>query len=193
VATPEGAEAPFVPQPRRQKDWDAYAAVIASFIGLLALAVSGYTAYLQRQQTKAIVWPSVTLGRSTYSHKFIVSNDGMGPARITAVRVEVKGTVVHDWSEAHRAAGNLGKNLNFHSSTSGRVIPPNGKIEMYEATKSDEAHRAYDVLFDEVPFGVTVCYCSVLDDCWLTTFGKRAFPSGEIDRCPIPPADRFQQ
>jgi uncharacterized membrane protein YebE (DUF533 family) len=35
------------------RKWDAYAAVIASFIGLLALAGSGYTAYVQRQQVRA--------------------------------------------------------------------------------------------------------------------------------------------
>jgi hypothetical protein len=37
------------------RDWDAYAAVIASFIGLLALSVSGYTAYVQRQQLRGAV------------------------------------------------------------------------------------------------------------------------------------------
>jgi hypothetical protein len=44
------------PVGKRRRDWDAFAAVIASFIGFLALAVSAYTAYVQRQQLRAQVW-----------------------------------------------------------------------------------------------------------------------------------------
>ena len=33
-------------RPPNRRDWDAVAAVIAAFVGLLALCVSGYTAYL---------------------------------------------------------------------------------------------------------------------------------------------------
>ena len=34
-----------------------YDVVIATIVGLLALCVSGYTAYMQRQQVRAAVWP----------------------------------------------------------------------------------------------------------------------------------------
>ncbi len=34
-----------------------YDAVIATLVGFLALCVSGYTAYMQRQQVRAAVWP----------------------------------------------------------------------------------------------------------------------------------------
>jgi len=34
-----------------------YDAVIATLMGFLALCVSGYTAYMQRQQVRAAVWP----------------------------------------------------------------------------------------------------------------------------------------
>ncbi len=33
-----------------------YDAIIATLVGFLALCVSGYTAYMQRQQVRAIVW-----------------------------------------------------------------------------------------------------------------------------------------
>lgn len=52
-------------------NWDAVAAIIAAFIGLLALLVGGYTAYIQRQgvQTeitgvRAQVWPYLEIGDS---------------------------------------------------------------------------------------------------------------------------------
>ncbi|MGH8155426.1 MAG: hypothetical protein ACREP0_09375 [Rhodanobacteraceae bacterium] len=42
--------------------WDAMAAIIASLVGLLALIVAGYTAYIQRQQVRAQVWPYLQMG-----------------------------------------------------------------------------------------------------------------------------------
>jgi hypothetical protein len=41
--------------------------VIAAGIGLLALLVAGYTAYLQRQQVRAQVWPRVEVMRKPES------------------------------------------------------------------------------------------------------------------------------
>ncbi len=60
--------------PAGGKDWDALAAVIATFIGILALAVAGYTSYLQRQQLRAQVWPRVQMGASNIEMKLIVEN-----------------------------------------------------------------------------------------------------------------------
>ena len=34
-----------------------YETVITTLVGFLALCVSGYTAYMQRQQVRAAVWP----------------------------------------------------------------------------------------------------------------------------------------
>src|SRR5262245_57135936 len=44
-----------------RRNWDAYAAVIATLVGLLALVVSAFTAYVQRQQLRAQVWPHLTV------------------------------------------------------------------------------------------------------------------------------------
>ena len=46
-----------------KRNWDASAAVIAAFIGLLALLLSAYTAHLQRTQVRAQVWPALQAGR----------------------------------------------------------------------------------------------------------------------------------
>ena len=42
-------------RPRREIRYDAVAAVIAALVGMLALLVAGYTAYIQRQQVRALV------------------------------------------------------------------------------------------------------------------------------------------
>jgi len=50
-------------QTRRRRDWNGVSAVIAALIMLPALCVSGYTAWLQRQQVRAQVWPRLLLWR----------------------------------------------------------------------------------------------------------------------------------
>src|SRR5262245_5394597 len=75
------AQRPAAPA-KTGRDWDAYAAVIASFIGILALSVSAYTAYVQRRQLRAQVWPHLELKYSTVALTFSATNAGTGPARV---------------------------------------------------------------------------------------------------------------
>ena len=46
-----------VPEERATRGASRYDAVIATLVGFCALRVSGYTAYVQRQQVRAAVWP----------------------------------------------------------------------------------------------------------------------------------------
>ena len=47
------------------------------FVGLLALCVSGYTAYLQRQQVRAQVWPYLEPGISGSKRDVMLFNKGV--------------------------------------------------------------------------------------------------------------------
>jgi hypothetical protein len=73
--------------------------VIASLVGLLAILVSGYTAYLQRKQVQAQVWPRVELARNGLKGSIMASSNGIGPARVKAVRITVDGKAVRHWTE----------------------------------------------------------------------------------------------
>lgn len=46
-----------VPEEKETRAAIRYETVIATFIALLAVCVGGYTAYMQRQQVRAAVWP----------------------------------------------------------------------------------------------------------------------------------------
>ena len=61
-----------VPEERETRRASRYDAVIATFVGFLALCVSGYTAYMQRQQVRAAVWPILEF------------DSGNGPIRFTS-------------------------------------------------------------------------------------------------------------
>jgi hypothetical protein len=46
-----------VPEEKETRAASRYETVIATLIGLLAVSVAAYTAYMQRQQVRAAVWP----------------------------------------------------------------------------------------------------------------------------------------
>jgi hypothetical protein len=175
------------------RDWDAYAAVIASFIGLLALAVSGYTAYVQRQQLRAQVWPRMQLKYSNIAPRFWADNEGTGPARVTAMRVTVDGSPVRSWYHVERAAGASTQGWLHRSSFSEAVLPA-GKEHTLIVPDSDRSQALFRELLPGGKHAITivVCYCSVLDDCWFATFGYPFLDSNAgPSECPIAPAERF--
>src|SRR3954462_11493506 len=75
-----------------------YDAVIATLVGLCALCVSGYTAYMQRQQVRAMVWPILEFDTSNDPNIHLgLANKGVGPAMIRHVIVKVDGQPVTTW------------------------------------------------------------------------------------------------
>src|SRR4029079_13656542 len=77
-----------------------YETFIATFIALLAVCVAGYTAYMQRQQVRAAVWPIREFDSSNGPDiHFTVSNKGVGPEIIGHVIVKVDGQPVKNWNE----------------------------------------------------------------------------------------------
>src|SRR5205807_9429834 len=78
-----------VPEQTETRRASRYDAVIATFVGLCALCVSGYTAYIQRQQVRAAVWPILQFDSSNAPDiHFTLANKGVGPAIIRNVIVK---------------------------------------------------------------------------------------------------------
>ena len=181
------------PGRRRRRNGDVYAAVIASLVGVLALAISGYTAYVQRQQLRAQVWPNVLLQYSGINMTFFARSQGTGPARITAIRMTVNGKVVRHWGELTTAAGFTDGQDVARSDLGAAVLSPDKEF-VFLQPRNDDSRPAFRELFPDGkrPLVVTLCYCSVLDDCWVSS--STAAPDeepGSRKDCPIPAAERF--
>jgi hypothetical protein len=74
-----------VPEEKETRAASRYETFIATFIALLAVSVAGYTAYMQRQQVRAAVWPILEFDSSNGPDiHFTVANKGVGPADHTA-------------------------------------------------------------------------------------------------------------
>jgi hypothetical protein len=108
----------------RRIRWDALAAIIAALIGLLALCVSGYTAYIQRQQVSAQVWPHLHIAQSTFPPEIYVENQGVGPAIVRNVEVLVGGKPQPDWDHVFAAVGMHGDINTQGPAMGGYVLTP---------------------------------------------------------------------
>jgi hypothetical protein len=180
---------------KARQNWDGYTAVIATLIGLLALGVSGYTAYVQRQQLRAQVWPHIEVETSNVApsvgHHIV--NSGTGPARVTAVRVTVDNKPVASWAHALKAMS-AGPGGVVTSQISNTVVPAGKDVTIIRPY--DEATTArFEQLFlgDGHEIVVTICYCSVLDECWVAKTNAAPDAMPDPAACPIPSADRFTQ
>jgi hypothetical protein len=184
-----------------------YDAIVATFVGILALVVSAYTAYIQKQQVRAQVLPILqfTSGFSDDDVHFDLSNKGMGPALIRDVHLSLHGKPVHNWWDlVERVYGS--REFNGHMSSIGNeVLSPNETILTFKflglATPKDVtdkqalAKRRTDEI-DKMrrtreEISVSICYCSTLDDCWMLRWGRDADGTAPIRRCPQHGDDSF--
>jgi hypothetical protein len=177
-------------RPLGRRHWDGLAAVIAALVGLLALTVSGYTAYLQRQQVRAQVWPYLEPGMSGSKREVILFNKGVGPAIIHSVKILVDGKPQRNWSAVFSA---LGIDYDHHipySTINGVVISANDHIDQLLFPTAEDFNRyAHQIKRVELK----LCYCSSLGECW--TFDDAATLPGEshkpVAQCPARGDDEF--
>lgn len=174
----------------RRRDWNAAAAVIAALIGLLALCVSGYTAWLQRQQVRAEVWPYLQTGISPSRQDISLSNKGVGPATVKWVRMLVDGEPVRSWPQAFDALGLPDLRHTPYSTINGVVISPGESIQQLGFRDT----RAFARFYEQYPrIELSMCYCSALEECWLYDQGEDAIDlrTRPVPACPAPGADAF--
>jgi hypothetical protein len=174
------------------------------------LAVSGYTAYVQRQQVRAVVWP--ILEYSTSNEPFLrlsLANKGVGPALIRRVVLKVDGRPVANWQDALQKLFG-GRHYRFSFSTlNSRVLSAGESIDILvprdaedrPLTATSESNSlGFQMNQERGRVSVEVCYASTLGDCWvLRSGGEEAGGAAAISTttethdCPKSLAGTFQQ
>jgi hypothetical protein len=159
----------------------------ALVFSILALCTSIYQTQLMQSQTelmqkqsRASVWPYVTLGENSTSRKgeeafsWRVDNNGVGPAKIESVVVRFDGKTHATWEEIFNL---LAPDKSFHSSQTsinGMVLPPSLNRETtIEMVKFSDPALAHVFMDAKERFQIEVCYCSVYDDCWVSRLTDR--------------------
>jgi hypothetical protein len=191
-----------VPEQTETRRASRYDAVIATFVGLLALCVSAYTAYVQRQQVRAAVWPILEFDSSNAPIHFILANKGVGPAIIRHVIVKVDGQPVRNWKEALQRILGPGEHLGSESDMSGRVFAAGESITVFTPRDPENNPLNFDksnplwvkMNKDRLRVSVEICYCSTLGECWtLLASGLAPSTTTETRHCPTPSTTSFQQ
>jgi hypothetical protein len=181
-----------------------YDAVIATFVGVCALCVSGYTAHVQRQQVRAAVWPILEFDTSNQPDiHFTLANKGVGPAIIRHVIVKVDGQPVINWREALKKLLGPGEHRLSESDMNSHVLSAGESMTILTPFDSENNPLNFDrsnplwVKMNEARgrVAVEICYCSTLGECWTLHSGGATSPSttAETRRCPSPSAISFQQ
>ena len=191
-----------VPEKTETRRASRYDAVIATFVGFLALCVSGYTAYVQRQQVRAAVWPILEFDSSNAPDiHFTLANKGVGPAIIRHVIVKVDGQPVRNWREVVEKILGPG-HLASESDMSGYVFAAGESRTVFTPRDPENNPLNFDksnplwVKMNKERFRVTaeICYCSTLGECWiLRAGGLTAGTTTETRHCPTPSDITFQQ
>jgi hypothetical protein len=179
-----------------------YDAVIATFVGLFALCVSGYTAYVQRQQMRAAVWPILEFGSGNGPIRFTLANKGVGPAIIRHVILRVDGQPAKNWPEALEKLLGPGKHRGEESDMSDHVFSAGESLNVF--TPHDDSNNPLNMdksnpLWVQLNTGrfritVEICYCSTLGECWtLRAGGNTPSTTTPTRHCPTPSEITFQQ
>ena len=181
-----------------------YETIIATLVGVCALGVAGYTAYMQRQQVRAAVWPILEFGSSNAPDiHFTLANKGVGPAIIRNVIVKVDGQPVKNWYEVLDRLVGPGEHPGSEMDMSGHVFAPGESMTILTPFDPDRKPIAFDksnplwvkMNKDRERVTVEICYSSTLGECWTlrASGGSERSTTTETRSCPTPSAISFQQ
>lgn len=184
---------------------DLFIAVAALLVSGIAAGASAYQTYVIRKQFSATVWPYLTYITSSSTDKFFeldVSNPGIGPALVFSSAVTRDGklierplgpTILPALAEAvlpeRKAASLEAKRLRLHGAVTmtastivaGDVIPAGAKLQLLRVDGKILADR---VIADIRHVDLTICYCSLLGDCWTKRLWDPAVKPVPVRSCP---------
>ena len=192
-----------MPEEKPLRGASRYDALIATLVGVCALCLSGYTAYMQRQQVRAAVWPILEFSSSNAPDiHFTLSNKGVGPAIIKDVIVRVDGQPMRNWNEVFNKLLGPGEHhasetdMNSHILSAGEVMDvltpfgPDGNPIKFD--RSNPVWQKMDK--DRGRLTVEICYSSALGECWMLRAGGLTPNATTATRsCPAPSETSFQQ
>ncbi|MFY9855012.1 MAG: hypothetical protein WAK26_14150 [Terracidiphilus sp.] len=186
---------------------DAVIAASVVFISLISLVVSiehGRSMERMVDQNQKLVVASTLpllsvtwwdLDPVTYKplERLNLRNDGVGPAIVERFEIRYKGVAqtTDTLIEACCAqAKDKARYLSFIGNISGTVLPARDTrnvLTIKPRSSDDKLFRGFDKVKEDISF--RACYCSVLDECWETSFDqKRPQP---VKACKVSPADKL--
>ncbi|MBP6596457.1 MAG: hypothetical protein KA187_00520 [Arenimonas sp.] len=175
------------PPARRRRDPEFWIALAALMVSGLAMLSSLVQVGVQRNQERAMVWPHVTAGPSFSGQGFALEarNKGLGPALVRDVQLQLDGRDVADVPALMDALLGPGHGYGWDklraSDLENTVLAANEAVVLLAVPWDG---RIRDVFASGGRVGARICYCSFLDECWISRGG---LDHERVDRCPSPP------
>ncbi len=168
-------------------------AVVAVAISCAAMYATWEQAGAARLQTEAQVWPRLVsytnllqseAGEPVY--EVIMANRGVGPAEVRSMRVRRGDEVIRQYSDIVEALPDFGRDVRLRRSyINYRIFAPSEEAVIIGAQGQDVID-AVNTIIDG--FSVELCYCSILNQCWLLVDDLNS----PIDQCPDHGVNEFR-
>lgn len=187
---------------------DVSMAVAAAIVSLVSLWLGLHSAHEMEKLVASNSYPYVELMRSNASEtvvagaaererrvKYMLENNGVGPARIEWVQFDFKGKPVRDLTELMEACcsgeeGSL-RNINNRGGIAGALIRPGASVEMFHWDEPAAPNPSFDALYRQMnDISYSVCYCSVFDECYTRHSSSSHKKPESVEQC-TPPAVPF--
>jgi hypothetical protein len=189
----------------RRFRFDLFVAALALVISGIAAGSSAYQTYVIRKQFSATVWPYISFVTTSSADKYFeldVSNAGIGPALILdsvitrdgkAVRrggtptsePAIEAAIDAERAEARsdeRASHEHGvESMTASTILPGDVVPAGQKLEVLRVEGKFLTRR---VMASVGRVDLTLCYCSLLGDCWTKRLWDPAVRPRPVRSCP---------
>ncbi len=148
---------------------ETWLAICATFIAILGLALSIWSAAQQRKHDRLSVKPilSIYFTSSEVGYGWWLSNEGVGPARVAWFEVQVDGKVMNNWDDLLGALGASPETNYVFGIPSRAHYLPSAKINLF-STKDDKVAKLLRNGRSRVD--LRACFCSLYEECWVVGY-----------------------
>jgi hypothetical protein len=177
--------------------WQTVLSLVGVFIGVVALYAALSESEAVRRQTSAAVWPYVQLSMSDFADEetglfeLSLSNAGVGPADIRAMRVTFNGEPQTSWRDIVRAVGGDELAEFAQNAANNRVLRPGDALTIFRTTDL----RLVAPLRSAVAApsnAIEYCYCSIFEECWVADSRDLNARPETVVQCPDYGRSNFQ-
>lgn len=182
--------------------------IAAGVVSLVSLWLGLHSAHSMEKLVAANSYPYVELMRSTSTEykdgdatragrrvRYMLENNGVGPARIEWVQFNFKGQPVRNVAELLEKCCSAGpgdaRGIDARGGIAGSLIRPGAMVQMFDWSESATPNPTLVALheqMDEITW--PACYCSVFDDCYVTDNADDTKPRA-VEQC-TPPEKTFR-
>lgn len=177
--------------------WQTLLSVAGALIAILALFATLRESNEVRRQTAAAVWPYVQVQISDFdagekaAFSLSFTNTGVGPAKVRSLRMEIAGEPVPDWEDLLARLGQSPDSPYGRDFISHRVLAPGESVTIFQ-TDHPPLVRALQAAIRRPDSVLSMCYCSIFDECWESRSDAQHSDPAPVAACPAAGAGQFE-